>query len=167
MHAMKFSDPQLDGLRARAQPIGLDESGRRAWAEQFNQLPAVRRFDTAIDLSDGAIVRVFMDEIRDYHLGGLRLRAVNGAVLAGIFDCALGVAGTLQFVDKRAGTCELSLKFMRAVFEAPIEAFAVCVKRTDTLAFTESALFSNGRLCAMATGLVAVAADRGGEEAFW
>jgi acyl-coenzyme A thioesterase PaaI-like protein len=88
-------------------------------------------------------------------------------VLAGLFDCALGVAGTLQFRDKRAGTCELSIKFMRAVFDAPIEAFAACVKRTDMLAFTESTLFSNGRLCALATGLVAVAADRGGEEAFW
>jgi len=59
------------------------------------------------------------------------------------------------------------MKFMRAVFAAPIEVFAACVKRTDTLAFTESALYSNGRLCATATGLVAVAAERGGEESFW
>lgn len=167
MFAMEFTDPQLDGLRIRAEPIGLGESARRAWAEKFNQLPAVRRFDTAVDLSDGAIVRVFVETIREHHLGGLRLRAVNGAMLAGLFDCALGVAGTLQFLDKRTGTCELSLKFMRAVFEAPIEAFAACVKRTETLAFTESALYSNGRLCATATGLVVVAADRGGEEAFW
>jgi acyl-coenzyme A thioesterase PaaI-like protein len=127
----------------------------------------VRQFETAIDLSDAAVVRVVLERVGEHHLGGLRLRAVNGAVLAGLFDCALGVAGTLQFRDKRAGTCELSIKFMRAVFDAPIEAFAACVKRTDMLAFTESTLFSNGRLCALATGLVAVAADRGGEEAFW
>jgi acyl-coenzyme A thioesterase PaaI-like protein len=164
---MEFSDAQLAGMRTRAQAIPFGEAERLAWAEQFNRLPAVRKFETAIDLRDAALVRVVLDTIHEHHLGGLRLRAVNGAVLAGLFDCALGVAGTLQFRDKRAGTCELSLKFMRAVFDAPIEAFAACVKRTDTLAFTESALFSNGRLCAMATGLVAVAADRGGEEAFW
>lgn len=164
---MQFSDAQLDGLRLRAQAIPLDDSERHAWAEQFNRLPAVRAFETAIDLSNPSIVRVALDTVRKHHLGGLRLRAVNGAVLAGLFDCALGVAGTLQFRDKRAGTCELSMKFMRAVFDSPIEVFAACVKRTDTLAFTESALYSNGRLCATATGMVAVAADRGGEEAFW
>ncbi len=164
---MDFSDAQLNGMRTRAQPIPLAEAERLAWAEQFNRLPAVRQFGTAIDLRDVALVRVVLEAIREHHLGGLRLRAVNGAVLAGLFDCALGVAGTLQFRDKRAGTCELSMKFMRAVFESPIEVFAACVKRTDTLAFTESTLFSNGRLCALATGLVAVAADRGGEEAFW
>ena len=164
---MDFSDVQLAGMRSRAQAIPLGEAERLAWAEQFNRLPAVRRFETAIDLRDATLVRVVLENIGEHHLGGLRLRAVNGAVLAGLFDCALGVAGTLQFRDKRAGTCELSIKFMRAVFDAPLEAFAACVKRSDTLAFTESALFSNGRLCAMATGLVAVAADRGGAEAFW
>ena len=164
---MDFSDGQLAGMRASAQPIPLADAERQAWAEQFNRLPAVRHFETAIDLRDPALVRVVLERIGEHHLGGLRLRAVNGAVLAGLFDCALGVAGTLQFSDKRAGTCELSIKFMRAVFDAPIEAFAACVKRTDTLAFTTSTLFSNGRLCAMATGIVAVAADRAGEEAFW
>jgi acyl-coenzyme A thioesterase PaaI-like protein len=161
------ADPELEGLRRRAQPIPLDAAERHAWAEQFNDLPALRRFETSVDLADAAIVRVVLESIREHHLGGLRLRAVNGAVLAGLFDCALGVAGTLQFRGKRAGTCELSMKFMRAVFESPIEVFATCVKRTDTLAFAESALYSNGRLCAIASGLVAVAADRGGEEAFW
>lgn len=164
---MEFSDEQLAGMRGRAQVIPFDEAERLAWAEQFNRLPAVRQFETAIDLRDPVLVRVMLEKISEHHLGGLRLRAVNGAVLAGLFDCALGVAGTLQFRDKRAGTCELSIKFMRAVFESPIEAFAACVKRTETLAFTESALFANGRLCALATGLVAVAIDRGGEEAFW
>jgi acyl-coenzyme A thioesterase PaaI-like protein len=164
---MDCSDVQLAGMRERAQPIPFAEAERLAWAEQFNRLPAVRHFETAIDLSDAALVRVVLGKIGEHHLGGLRLRAVNGAVLAGLFDCALGVAGTLQFRDKRAGTCELSIKLLRAVFDAPIEAFAACVKRTDTLAFTECTLFSSGRLCALATGLVAVAADRGGEEAFW
>jgi acyl-coenzyme A thioesterase PaaI-like protein len=164
---MELNDPQLEGLRLRARPIRLGESERLAWAEQFNRLPAVRRFETIVDLRDAAIVRVVLESIHDHHLGGLRLRAVHGAMLAGLFDCALGVAGSLQFLNQRSGTCELSMKFMRAVFDAPVEVYAACVKRTDTLAFTESALYSNGRLCALATGLVAVAADRGGEESFW
>jgi acyl-coenzyme A thioesterase PaaI-like protein len=163
---MNVSDPQLDGLRARAQTIPLARADRSAWAAQFNRLPAVEYAGITVDIEDERIVRVALPTVAEHHLGGLKLRAVNGAILAGLFDCALGVAGTVQFHGKRTGTCELSLKFMRAVFDAPIEAFSACVKRTDSLAFVESELYSDGKLCALATGLVAVATGRG-EEAVW
>jgi acyl-coenzyme A thioesterase PaaI-like protein len=163
---MDFNDPQLSGLRARAQAIPLSEGDRAAWGEQFNRLPAVQYAGIHVDFTDPRIVRVTLGRIEDHHVGGLQLRAVNGAILAGIFDCALGVAGALQLAGKRSGTCELSLKFMRAAFDAPIDAFAACVKRTDTLAFVESELYSDGKLCAIATGLAAVATGRG-EEAIW
>lgn len=164
---MKHDDPQLAGLRARAQAIPIGEAERREWERQFNLIPAVRHFETKLDLADPALVRVSLDKVGEHHLGGLRLRAVNGAVMAGLFDCALGVAGVLQLVGKRAGTCELSMKFMRAAFDAPLEVYAACVKRTDNLAFVESELYSDGKLCALATGLVAVATNKGTEEAFW
>lgn len=163
---MNVSDPALNGMRARAQAIPLASADRLAWAEQFNLLPAVQYSGVNVDLGDEQIVHVMLAQLSDHHLGGLRLRAVNGAILAGLFDCALGVAGTLQFAGKRSGTCELSLRFMRAVFDAPIDAFAACVKRTSTLAFVESELYSGGKLCALASGLVAVATGRG-EEAIW
>lgn len=163
---MNVSDPQLHGIRARAQAIPLAGAERSAWAGQFNLLPAVQYAGITVDIADEQIVHVALTQLAEHHLGGLKLRAVNGAILAGLFDCALGLAGTLQFAGKRAGTCELSLKFMRAVFDAPVDAFGVCVKRTETLAFVESELYSAGKLCALATGLVAVAAGRG-EEAIW
>lgn len=163
---MDVSDAQLDGLRARAQAIPLPRAERVTWAEQFNRLPAVRHSGIDVILADDKLVHVLLSDVADHHLGGLRLRAVNGAVLAGLFDCALGVAGTLQFTGRRCGTCELSLKFMRGVFDTPIDVYAACVKRSETLAFVESELYSGGKLCALATGLVAVATGRG-EEAIW
>ncbi|HEY7377564.1 MAG TPA: PaaI family thioesterase [Steroidobacteraceae bacterium] len=163
---MNIDDPQLAGLRARAQAIPLAEPARLEWARQFNRLPGVTHFGLTIDLTDSLLVRVTLPAIDEHHVGGLRSRAVNGAVLAGLFDCALGVAGTLQFDQRRAGTCELSMQFMRAVLDAPLEVFGACIKRTDNLAFAESALYSNGKLCAIATGIVAVAADRGAQ-AIW
>ena len=164
MHA---DDSQLAGLKARAQVIPIEAPARATWAEQFNRLPGVMRFGLVVDLSDALLVRVTLSAIEGHHRGGLRSLAVNGAVLAGLFDCALGLAGTLQFDIRRAGTCELSMKFMRAVLDAPLEAFGACVKRTDNLAFAESALFSNGRLCAIASGIVAVAADRNAQDTIW
>ena len=164
---MQIDDPQLDGLRTRAQPIPLPEPERASWAEQFNRLPALQLVGTQLLLSDARLVHVLLPELQPHHLGGLRLRAVNGAILAGLFDCALGVAGTLQFAGKRSGTCELSLKFMRGVFDTPVDVFGACAKRTDTLAFVESELYSAGKLCAIASGIVAVASGRGDEEVIW
>src|SRR5262245_20784322 len=138
---MIVSDTQLDGIRSRAQPSPLADADRLAWAAQFNRLPSVKYAGITVDVAHERSVHVALPEIAEHHLGGLKLRAVNGAILAGLFDCALGVAGTVQFHGKRTGTCELSLKFMRAVFDAPIDAFAACVKRTDTLAFVESELY--------------------------
>jgi len=164
MHA---EDSQLAGLRAQAQPVPLDVTVRQSWAQQFNGLTGVVHFGLTVDLSDSLLVRVTLPAIAEHHLGGLRSRAVNGAVLAGLFDCALGLAGTLQFGNRRAGTCELSMKFMRAVLDAPLEVFGACVKCTENIAFAESLLFSKDRLCATATGIVAVAADRNSQDTMW
>ncbi|MBS0396614.1 MAG: PaaI family thioesterase, partial [Proteobacteria bacterium] len=98
--------------------------------------------------------------VADHHLGGLGTRAVNGAVIAGLFDVALGLAGTLQFAGQRAGTIELSIKLMRPAFEAPLEVLAVALKRTPHLAFTEAELYADERLCAVASGIVAVASSQ-------
>jgi acyl-coenzyme A thioesterase PaaI-like protein len=164
---MDVKDPQLAGLRARARPIPLGEEERGGWAAQFARLPAMQFAEIGISMADEKLVHAVLANVRDHHLGGLQVRAVNGAVLAGLFDCTLGIAGTLQFAGKRAGTCELSLKFMRAVFDTPVDVFGACVKKTETLAFVESELYSAGRLCALATGIVAVASGRGDEEAIW
>ncbi|HRP87858.1 MAG TPA: hotdog domain-containing protein, partial [Gammaproteobacteria bacterium] len=103
----------LEALRARARPIPLDADARCAWAEQFNAMPAMSATGAALDLEDPALVRVHLSEVGPHHRGGMGSSAVNGAVIAGLFDAALGVAGVLQFAGRRAGTVELSVKFMR------------------------------------------------------
>ena len=135
---MEFTDEQLAGMRVRAQPIPFADPSAWPGPSSSTGCPPCASSGSPIDLPIRELVRVTLATIGEHHCGGLRLRAVNGAVLAGLFDCALGVAGTLQFPTSAAGTCELSIKFMRAVFDAPIEAFAACVKRTERLAFTES-----------------------------
>jgi acyl-coenzyme A thioesterase PaaI-like protein len=147
----------LEALRARARPIPMDTAAREAWADQFNALPAMRAMDASLDLSDPAVVRVHLSEVRPHHQGGMGSAAVNGAVIAGLFDAALGVAGVLQFPGRRAGTVELSVKFMRPTRGASVDAYAITLKRAEGLAFLEGELWSEGKLCAMATGIVSTA----------
>jgi acyl-coenzyme A thioesterase PaaI-like protein len=141
-------------LAARGLPVPLDEAKRRRWQDEFNAHQGMQYIGCRLDLSDPRVVRVHLPEIQAHHLGGLGTDAVNGAVLAGFFDIALGVAGVLQFPGKRAGTVDLSIKFMRPTLGSSITAYAVALKRTENIAFVESELYSGNRLCAIASGMV-------------
>ena len=88
-------------------------------------------------------------------------------MIAGLFDAALGIAGTLQFGGQRAGTVELSIKLMRPAFEPPVEVLAITVKHSPHLAFTAAELYSEHRLCAIATGIVALATSPKDGESYW
>jgi acyl-coenzyme A thioesterase PaaI-like protein len=147
----------LDGLRARGRPIPMDATARHAWARQFNALPAMGAMDATLDLADETLVRVHLAEVGPQHQGGMGSAAVNGAVIAGLFDAALGVAGVIQFPGKRAGTVELSVKFMRPTRGRSVDAYAITLKRAEGLAFMEGELWSEGKLCAVATGIVSTA----------
>jgi acyl-coenzyme A thioesterase PaaI-like protein len=157
----------LEALRVRSQPIPLDAAARAQWAARMNGLASMQMMGVAFDLSDPAVVRLGLATVSEAHLGGLGTTAVNGAVIAGMFDAALGVAGTMQFEGRRAGTIELSIKLMRPVFTAPLEMLAVTVKRSAHLAFTEAELYADQRLCAVASGIVAVASLPKEGDNFW
>jgi Ca2+:H+ antiporter len=70
---------------------------------------------------------------------------------------SLGVAGVIQFPGQRAGTVELSVKFLRPTRGQSVDAWAVALKRAEGLAFVEGELYAEGRLCAVATGIVSTA----------
>lgn len=153
-----FSEAERLGfqaLAARGLDIPLDVAGRARWQDQFNRIPGVEYMGCALDLSHERVVCVHLPEIRPHHQGGLGTEAVNGAVLAGLCDCGLGVAGILHFEGRQAGTVELAMKFMRPTVGATVSAYAVALKKSRSMVFTEIEIYSAGRLCAIATGVVA------------
>ena len=166
--AADYTD-SLKAFRDQGLDIPLDAAARTAWVDKFNKLPGIARFGVRVELDDTKLVKASLRSIEEHHRGGLGTSAVNGAVIAGLFDCALGVAGTLHFLGRRAGTCELSLKFMHAVFGPEVEAYAIATKVSQAIAFVESRLYSGGRISAVATGIVAVAKTmpKEGEELRW
>jgi len=145
----------FQALAARGLEIPLDEAGRTRWQDQFNSIPGVEYMGCVLDLSHERVVRVHLPEIRPHHQGGLGTEAVNGAVLAGLCDCGLGVAGILHFGGRQAGTVELAMKFLRPTVGATVTAYAVALKKSTAMAFTEIEIYSAKRLCAIATGVVA------------
>ncbi|TDJ12974.1 MAG: PaaI family thioesterase [Gammaproteobacteria bacterium] len=158
----------IQSLKARGKAIPMDENHRYQWQQEFNALPAMIAFGSKLDISDDTVVKVVLAEILPQHLGGLGSDYVNGAVVAGLFDASLGVAGAVHYLGQPAGTVELSIKFIRAIHGPTVTAYAVALKRSDSVCFVEGNLFSEGRLCAMASGMVALAtAAEGADELRW
>ena len=150
-----MSEPEraaTTALSERGLPIPLDADARRAWQERFNALPGMRLVGGSVDLADPVCVAVHLPEIGPAHQGGLGTDAVSGAVLAACFDVALGVAGVLQFPGRRAGTVELSMKFMRPALGGTVTAYGIALKRADNIAFVESELFCGGMVATAARG---------------
>lgn len=147
-----------DALAARALPIRLSAEKRRGWETEFNEIPGMNFMGWRLDLSDDRVVAVRLPKVEPHHQGGLGTDAVNGAVVAGFFDIALGVAGVLQFPGRASGTADLSVKFIRPSRGDSLIAYAVALKRSENLAVVESELYCAHRLCAIAAGMGATTA---------
>lgn len=149
---------QLDAMVARSEAIRFTPDQLAGFLAHFNKLDAITHFGATVETRENHLVLVELANVKTHHQGGLGTHAVNGAVVAGLFDCGLGVAGLLQFPGRRSGTTELSVKFLRPVLGEQVRVYAAAIKTADNVAFVEGMLFSGKALCATASGMVATTA---------
>jgi acyl-coenzyme A thioesterase PaaI-like protein len=151
--------PPRRGLPPRSEALSspLSENERREIEARLNKLPMIARLGGRFDLTgDPFAVAVCIDEVRDYHLGGLGVAAVNGAAISAIADCAVGASGVVHFPGVRSGTVNLAISFVRPLFGRTVRAFCWVVRRTNLLLFVEVAILdSSNRVCATGSGMVA------------
>ena len=67
----------------------------RALGEMWNTSPAMKHFGARLDFERVDRVRAVIDPVQPVHRGGLGTEAVNGVVLAGLFDLVIGTVGWL------------------------------------------------------------------------
>ena len=140
----------------------------RAFQAEWNEHPGMRHMGAELDLTTPGVVRTVVDPIEPHHRGGLGTEAVNGAVIAGIFDLVIGLCGYLQTAGRRAGVAQLSIQFLRPVLGDRFEVVGHAVRAGKTLVFSAAELVDeNGVVCARCDGIVAVAGgDVAGGPAF-
>ncbi len=139
-------------------PLALSAAERAAWASHFNRLPVMVQLGAFIDVEDPVTTRVVVPKFEAYHLGGMGGPSMNGGMIAAMFDCAVGVAGALQFPQQMAGTIDLSIKIVRAICSPRVVAYSRTTKKTRSVAFVEAIAFDgDNRFCASANGIVATA----------
>ena len=139
-----------------------------AFEAEWNQHPGMRHMGATLDLSTVGQVRAVVDPIQAEHRGGLGTEAVNGAVIAGIFDLVIGLCGYLQTAGRRAGVAQLSIQFLRPVLGTRFEVRGHPMRVGKTLVFSAAELVDEqGIVCARCDGIVAVAGgDIGAGPAF-
>jgi uncharacterized protein (TIGR00369 family) len=103
-------------------------------------------------------VRAVLDPVQSYHRGGIGGDAVNGAVLAGLFDLAIGTVGWLVRPDTRSATVSLAMTFLRPTRGDRVAVEARLLRAGTNLMFAAAEIFDGeGQVTARCDGTVAVA----------
>jgi uncharacterized protein (TIGR00369 family) len=139
----------------------LSEGQLAKFEKEWNAHPGMRHMGVRMDFSSPGIVRAVVDPIREFHRGGMGTEAVNGAVMAGVFDLVIGFSGYVHTGGGRVGVAQLSMQYLRPVTGERFTAEARVVRSGKTILFAAAELKDErGKVCARCDGMVSV---RGGE----
>ncbi len=127
-----------------------------AYAAAFNGSATLQHFGVTIDFPSLERVRATIHPLRQELRGGLGSdAAVNGGVLAAMFDLVLGCCAALVDPTKRTATMQLSMSFMRPLVGSRLLAEAWIDRAgRDTLFCSASIAGDSGEIVARAQGVV-------------
>jgi len=143
--------------RGAALAIPMSAAQRADWQARLSRVAILDHLGVRMDLTDDYAVRLVLERSTVAHAGGLGTDRLNGAMIAGMMDCAMSIAGILHFRGRTCGTVQLSIQFMKPVrCKAPVVECRA-VRRASGVVFLEARLLEENHRCAvMATGIVGV-----------
>jgi uncharacterized protein (TIGR00369 family) len=140
----------------------------RAMAETWNASPPMQRLGVRLDFNRVDRVRAVVDPVQPFHRGGMGTDAVNGAVLASLFDLAIGTVGWLTRPEGRSGTVTLAMTFFRPTRGDRVSVEGRLLRAGTNLTFATAEIFDgNGDVTARCDGTVAVSLGRYAEDDFY
>jgi acyl-coenzyme A thioesterase PaaI-like protein len=130
----------------------------RALAEIWNAAPPMAHFGARLEFTRIDRVRAVIDPVQPFHRGGMGTEAINGVVLAGLFDLAIGTVGWLTRPESRSATVNLAMAFFRPTQGERIVAEARLVRAGMNLIFAAAEIAdAAGEVTARCDGICAVA----------
>src|SRR5215470_11734853 len=130
----------------------------RALGEMWNVSPPMKHFGARLEFDRVDRVRAVIDPVTMVHRGGLGTDAVNGVVLAGLFDLVVGTVGWLTRPDTRSATVMLAMSFFRPTRGQRVVAEARLVRAGMNLVFAAAEIFDGeGKPTARCEGTCAIA----------
>lgn len=132
-----------------------------ALASTWNASEPMERLGVRLEFERVDRVRAVIDPVQPFHRGGMGTDAVNGAVLAGLFDLAIGTVGWLSRPEGRSGTVSLAMTFFRPTRGQRIAVEGRLLRGGTTLTFAAAEIFdAEGEVTARCDGTVSVAQGR-------
>ncbi len=130
----------------------------RALADMWNASASMRHFGARLEFTRVDRVRAVIDPVLDIHRGGMGTDAVNGVVLAGLFDLVIGTVGWLTRPDTRSATVNLAMSFFRPTRGDRVVAEARLIRAGLNLIFAAAEIFDGEeRVSARCDGTCAIA----------
>ena len=130
----------------------------RALADLWNDSPSMRHFGARLEFTRVDRVRAVIDPVLPVHRGGLGTEAVNGVVLAGLFDLVIGTVGWLTRPEARSATVTLSMSFFRPTRGDRVAAEARLIRAGMNLIFAAAEVFDGeGKVTGRCDGTCAIA----------
>lgn len=124
------------------------------YAEEFSKSLTLRFFGVKLSFPSPERLRVTLP-IRPEHRGGLGSEAVNGGILAAMFDLVIGSSSALIDPTRRSATVQLSMSFEQPVHGDELRAEAWVDRAGNSTVFASAHIIDGeGRVCARAQGVV-------------
>jgi uncharacterized protein (TIGR00369 family) len=126
------------------------------YAEEFNASRSLKALGARISFPSPGLVRVDVEEARPEFLGGLgSAEAVNGALLAALFDLVIGCSAALVDPTRRSATVQLSMSFERPLVGRRLHAEAEVTTAGGRTLFSAARIRdAEGNVCARCNGVV-------------
>lgn len=126
-------------------------------AKTWNKNFLLKAMGVKVDLSDEKIVKASIDQLQDFHRGGMGTKSVNGAVLSSLFDLAIGLVGIVNSNHHRTGTVQLNINFLKPLNGESLTIESSLIKKGKALVFARAeALNDKGEVCATCDGICSI-----------
>ncbi|MGO9830516.1 MAG: PaaI family thioesterase [Myxococcaceae bacterium] len=127
-------------------------------AERLNRSPPLAHAGVRVSFPSLDLVVAELSELRAEHRGGLGTQAVNGGVLAAVFDLVTGCTALLVDPRRPSATVQLSMSFERPVLGDSLRAEGrIDTQGSRTLFASARILDARGQRCARCQAVVALA----------
>ncbi|MFT3696727.1 MAG: PaaI family thioesterase [Kofleriaceae bacterium] len=129
------------------------------FARGWNQTDVLRYLGFHMAFPDQRTVEVSLPKVMGQQRGGKGTDAINGGILAALYDFALGATSLLVVPIRRSATVQLSMSFEKAVRGNSARCVARVDRSTKNLVFSAAELYDEaGTMCSRAQGVISLGA---------
>lgn len=137
-------------------------------ARVWNAGPPMKHFGARLEFTRVDRVQAVIDPVLPFHRGGMGTDAVNGVVLAGLFDLVIGTVGWLTRPETRSATVNLAMTFFRPTRGDRVSAEARLVRAGMNLVFVAAEITDgSGEVTARCDGTCAVSLGKADAPGIW